>query len=80
MFLSLLTLKTSKDCSFERSISIILDQFFCQIGDFHFLTIRLLFPSVMSLLYGGSFSSVFKMFKQRVYEIDNDAWSNRGVA
>ena len=34
----------------------------------------------MSLLYGGSFSSVFKMFKQRVYEIDNDAWSNRGVA
>ena len=34
----------------------------------------------MSLLYGGSFSSVFKMFKQRVYEIDNDTWSNRGVA
>ena len=47
-------------------ILLCMNKIFCQIIDFHFLVIRLFFPSVMSLLY-GDLSIMFSRSLSDVY-------------
>ena len=59
--------KATRDCFFERSISIMCEPIFFQIGYFHFLAIRLFFSSVMSLFY-GDLSTVFPGCLSNMYK------------
>ena len=54
--------KFPETVSLSVQFQLCVTKIFYQIGDFHFLAIWLLFPSVMSILYGGPLKKVFKMF------------------
>ena len=59
--------KLQETASLSVQFQFCVNENFCQIDDFHFLVLGLLFPSVMSLFY-GDLSTMFSRRLSDVYE------------